>query len=65
MFWKKCKEDKNLHSVTSTLSLEQAYIEGFNAGFNKGFELASTDIQIEKIKSQAIQETLKRLNGNL
>lgn len=68
MFGKKPKPEtvSQIHVEISRLALEQAYMEGFNLGFQKGFELGSSDFQPEKIKNQAILETLKRLNnGNL
>lgn len=61
MFGKKHKE--SLHIEISRLAIEQAFIEGFNTGFNKGFELGSSGFQAERVKSHAIEETLKRLNN--
>lgn len=43
------------------------WLEGFRAGFDKAFDLLpemSQEIR-KKIESQAINDTLKRLNGNL
>ena len=46
--------------------LNQAYIEGFSSGFETGLKMVSeVDKQvIHHIKSEAIDEALRRLNGS-
>ena len=64
MFWKRKVEPRKLSKDEVT----NIWLEGFRTGFDKAFELLP-EMQLEirkKIESQAISETLKRLNnGNL
>ena len=61
----KCKHDKGLE-IPNTSIIEKAYMEGFANGFIKGLQMSSNvDEEFSlKVREQAIQETLERLNGN-
>lgn len=56
-------KDISINKVTLT----EAWLDGFNIGFEKGWETAKGDIEKirDRIRTEAINDTLKRLNKGL
>lgn len=57
---------KKENQIPHITPLEMAYVEGFNRGFETGFNMASEvdKTAFSKVREKAIEDTLVRMNGN-